>query len=306
MLVHWKIMVFKRIVKRPSFQFYPADWRVDSSLQICTLQARGLWMELLCLMHEIGQREGARYGFLEMNGKALENAQIARLVGIDSSMVSDLLNELLGAGVCSEEDGIIYSRRMSRDDVLKQKRTDAGSKGGSKLQAKAKQTIKQNPSKPSSKTQANHQANHQANFKQKVEQNTSKGAHPRARAEVEVEEEEEVEVEVEEEENIKSRKQKAYEVVELYHLLCPSMIKCKTLTDKRIAHINARLSEKVDFQELFIKAEASNFLAGRSEKFKAEISFLINPENCAKTLEGKYDTRENPRTEEVANYSEPF
>ena len=149
-------------MKRPSIQFYPADWRVDSSLQICTLQARGLWVELLCLMHEIGQREGARYGFLEMNGKALTNSQIARLVGIDSIMVSELLEELKSTGVCSVKDGVIFSRRFARDDEIKQKRTDAGSKGGAMTQANFKQTS----SKPSSKAQAKHQA--------KLKQNSSK------------------------------------------------------------------------------------------------------------------------------------
>jgi len=270
-------------MKRPSFQFYPADWRVDSSLRICTLQARGLWVELLCLMHEIGQRDGARYGFLEMNGKALTDAQISRLVGIEESLVSELLNELSDAGVCSVEEGVIYSRRFSRDETLKQKRTEAGSKGGSK-------------------TQANTQANSKQKLKQKGDQNTSKGARARGRAEVEVE----VEVEEEVEENIKTKKEQAQEVIELYHLLCPSLPPCKTITDKRISHINARLSEGVDFKDLFIKAEASDFLAGRSENFRAEISFLINPENCAKTLEGKYDNRDNPRTEKDRDYSDPF
>lgn len=230
-------------------------------------------------MHEIGQRDGARYGFLEMNGKALTDAQISRLVGIEVTNVVELLEELKEAGVCSEEEGVIYSRRFARDGLLKQKRTEAGSKGGSKTQANSKQKLKQK-------------------LKQKGDQNTSKGARARGRAEVEEEEEEE--------ENIKTKKEQAQEVIELYHLLCPSLPPCKTLTDKRISHINARLSEGVDFKDLFIKAEASDFLAGRSENFRAEISFLINPENCAKTLEGKYDNRDNPRTEKDRDYSDPF
>ena len=247
--------------KRPSFQFYPSDWRADSSLQICSLKARGLWVEILCLMHEIGQREGARYGFLELEGKRLGGGHLARLVGIEEKQVCVLLDELQEAGVFSrDENGVIYSRRLVRDGELKQIRSKAGSKGGSKSQAKAKQK----PSKAISKS-------------------------PLAGARTEDEDEEEEERDKKKESA--ERKKEEDELVQMFHKLCPSFPSIRKLTKSRRAAIAARAKEGVSFQELFEKAEASDFLAGRTNDFRADLSWLLNPENCNKTLEGKYDNR---------------
>lgn len=39
-------------MRRPSFQFYPGDWVSNQKLRRCTLEERGLWMEVMCLMHD--------------------------------------------------------------------------------------------------------------------------------------------------------------------------------------------------------------------------------------------------------------
>jgi hypothetical protein len=44
-------------------KFYPSDWRSDPMLRLCSLAARGLWMEMMCLMHE-----AEPYGSLLVNG----------------------------------------------------------------------------------------------------------------------------------------------------------------------------------------------------------------------------------------------
>jgi hypothetical protein len=282
-------------LKRPAFQFYPADWRTDSSLKVCTLAARGLWVEMLCLLHELGQQEGSRYGFLELRGKPLSPDQLGRLVGIDLATLGPLLEELEAAGVFSrDEGGVIYSRRLDRDGKIKQIRSNAGSKGGSKSQAKAKQTTKQNgsktPSKATSKTQAN-------------------GAHARAPAEDEVEVEEE-----EEEKGGPGESDTPATVVDLYHDLCPSLPRCLKLTPARKSSIKARAKEfatqgsrekGLGFALLFQKAEASDFLTGRDGNFRADLSWLINPDNSTKTLEGKYDNRTST-TAPDRSYDESF
>jgi ethanolamine utilization protein EutQ (cupin superfamily) len=248
-------------MKRPSFQFYPSDWRADTGLQICSLQARGLWVEILCLMHEIGQREGGRYGYLEMNGKRLTGAQIARLVGIDEKQVLHLMDELQEAGVFSRgEDAVIYSRRLLRDGELKQTRSKAGSKGGSKTQSLIKQKQKQKP---------------------------SKGAREGAPAE----DEDEEEVKKRRNKESKERKKEEAAILASYHDLCPSLPKVRRLTEARRKSMGARQREGVDFKELFTKAEASDFLTGRIGEFKADFGWLLLPDNCVKTLEGKYDNR---------------
>jgi len=106
----------------PWLKFYPTDWRADPALRMCSLGARGLWMEMLCIMHE-----AVPYGTLRVNGKPVSDRQLAALAGGD---VGDLLVELEEAGVFSrEEDGTIFSRRMQRD-AEKAARDKANGKGG--------------------------------------------------------------------------------------------------------------------------------------------------------------------------------
>ena len=113
-------------MKRPSFQFYPADWRKDPALSTCSLAARGLWIELMCVAHESDE-----YGTLSINGKPMTEQQIARAVGEAPSVIAKLLAELESSGVFSRDDnGSIYSRRMIKDERLRNIRADAGRLGG--------------------------------------------------------------------------------------------------------------------------------------------------------------------------------
>ena len=121
-------------MKRPAFQFYPADWRKDAALQSCSIAARGLWIEVMCIAHECEP-----YGHLTINGKAMTPAQIARLVGISSKECTALFAELEEAGVLSRsDDGTIFSRRMVRDEDLRQRRA-AGGEAGSEHGIKGKE-----------------------------------------------------------------------------------------------------------------------------------------------------------------------
>jgi hypothetical protein len=95
---------------QPWMKFYPRDWRADEKLRVCSLAARGLWMEMLALMHG-----SERYGHLLINGKAPTDAQLAVLAGAPSPQVVDLLGELEEAGVFSRSaSGAIYSRRITK------------------------------------------------------------------------------------------------------------------------------------------------------------------------------------------------
>lgn len=118
-------------MKRPAFQFYPADWRKDMALQSCSVAARGLWMDMLCIAHECEP-----YGHLTVNGKAMSAAQIGRHTGLTERECQRLIVELDDAGVSSRtDDGTIYSRRMVRDEDLRQRRAEGG-KAGSEHGAK--------------------------------------------------------------------------------------------------------------------------------------------------------------------------
>lgn len=113
-------------MKRPSFQFYPADWRKDAALQSCSISAQGLWINLMCIAHECDP-----YGHLTINGKAMTAAQIGRLVGLSARECQSLIDELSDAGVLSfDEEGAIFSRRMVNDERVRNARA-AGGKAGS-------------------------------------------------------------------------------------------------------------------------------------------------------------------------------
>jgi hypothetical protein len=110
----------------PWMKFFPSDWRADPSLRMCSVGARGLWMELLCIMHEAQPR-----GSLVVNGRSLNDRQIAALAGARLDEVSAWLAELEDAGVFSrEDDGTIYSRRMRRDVEKEEADKANGRKGG--------------------------------------------------------------------------------------------------------------------------------------------------------------------------------
>lgn len=128
-------------MKRPAFQFYPADWRKDSALQSTSIAARGLWIEMTCVMHECDP-----YGHLAINGNPMSDAQLSRLVGESQQSVKRLLSELEVAGVFSRtNDGCIFSRRMVKDEYLRNIRAEAGRLGGNPnlLNQKDNQTTNQ-------------------------------------------------------------------------------------------------------------------------------------------------------------------
>jgi len=113
-------------MKRPSFQFYPADWLTDAALRMVSIGARGLWIDMLCIMHQ-----GTQYGYLKVNDKVILNANLARMTGSTLHEVEGWLLELSDAGVYSTDDSnCIYSRRMIRDEEIRQARADGGYKGG--------------------------------------------------------------------------------------------------------------------------------------------------------------------------------
>ena len=123
-------------MKLPAFQFYPGDWRKDSGVQSLDYEARGVWFEILCLMHESTPR-----GVLTLNNKAMPESALARLLGLDENLLKQILTKLTEHGVASVEPttGALMSRRMVRDEKLRQTRAECGKQGGNP------RLLKQNP-----------------------------------------------------------------------------------------------------------------------------------------------------------------
>ncbi len=114
-------------MKLPAFQFYPGDWRKDTGVQSLSYEARGVWFEILCLMHESERR-----GVLTLNGKPMPEDALARLLGIPEVLLKQILTTLLNHGVSSiePETGALMNRRMVRDEHLRLVRSNAGKQGG--------------------------------------------------------------------------------------------------------------------------------------------------------------------------------
>lgn len=134
-------------MKRPSFQFYPGDWRRDTPLQSCSIGARGLWIEMMCLMHD-----GTPYGHLRVHAKDILPPILARMVGVSLPELEGYLEELCDAGVLARtESGTIYSKRMVRDEEIRQSRASGGFRSLDNPHVpRPKDTHKGYPSPPSS------------------------------------------------------------------------------------------------------------------------------------------------------------
>lgn len=113
-------------MKQPWMKFFPIDWRADPTLRQCSVGARGLWIDLICLMHE-----AEPYGHLVSNNQKIDERSIGLLTNIDRRSVKHLLDELERNGVFARtESGIIYSRRMVRDYEKIQRDKENGRRGG--------------------------------------------------------------------------------------------------------------------------------------------------------------------------------
>lgn len=94
-------------MRRPSFQFYPADWRNNANLRRCSWEARGVWIEVIGLMHDSDQ-----YGVLHWPLK-----EIAQALGAPVKLIQELASKSVmkgrDKGVC---EAYVYTPRSHRKD----------------------------------------------------------------------------------------------------------------------------------------------------------------------------------------------
>jgi hypothetical protein len=101
------------------------------AIQSLSYHHRGVWFELLLLMHCSEER-----GKLVLNGRPMTSSGLARLLGMTEGEVKDAIDVLIASGVASRDaSGAIVNRRMVREEEIRRKRKEAGKVGGSKAQA---------------------------------------------------------------------------------------------------------------------------------------------------------------------------
>ena len=83
-------------------------------------------------------------------------------------------------------------------------------------------------------------------------------------------------------------------IKDMYNEICVSFPRLTVLSDRRKQAIKARLNtySVEQFKEVFIKAEASDFLKGKNNRdWQANFDWLMKDTNMAKVLDGNYDNR---------------
>jgi hypothetical protein len=108
------------------------------------------------------------------------------------------------------------------------------------------------------------------------------------------------------------KKNDIQQIVDLYHSICISFPKIRSVSASRAKAIRARLNTYSidDFRTLFENAEASSFLKGSNDRnWTATFDWLIKDANMAKVLEGNYADKGKPtgRKEKLPGwFNKPF
>lgn len=107
-------------------KFYPSDWRSDPALRACTPTARSIWIDLIGLMHE-----AEPYGYLLLNGVAPSVKTLSGLLNVHhKTLIAGMINLSENGVYSTDENGVIYSRRMVRDHAKALLDQENGRRGG--------------------------------------------------------------------------------------------------------------------------------------------------------------------------------
>jgi len=106
----------------PAMMFYVGDWLKAPDIQCLSYELKGIWFEMLCYMWESQER-----GYLNYSTE-----ELARLLRLPEDLLKQKLEQLSKRAIFSvrENDGAIYSRRMIKDQEIREIRKKAGSLGG--------------------------------------------------------------------------------------------------------------------------------------------------------------------------------
>lgn len=263
-------------------KFFTSDWRADPRLKMCSAGARGVWIEMICLMHE-----AKPYGHLLVYGQPPNEAQLASLTGIPFAELHQYLADLERMGVFSRtKEGVIYSRKLVRMEAKSAKARKNGKKGG-------------NPSL------GNKTENCESlNLMDKAEDKPQK---PEARSQI-LSKDTNVSLSVPAEPthaNDSTRAVSAFNEAASRS----GWSQVQKLTPQRSKQIRARLAEcgGIDgWQVALRKAQDSDFLCGRTSKpwTGFGIDWFTKQANFTKLMEGNYDNRDR-KADQIRSADDP-
>ena len=113
-------------MKMPYLKWYYRDVQADSCLRMCSMEARGVWYELLWIM-----AGSTRHGYLvKSDGCPYSDDELCRLIGTDKDTLYRSKAELLAASVPGVDGDVWFNRRMVCDEARRVKAAEFGRKGG--------------------------------------------------------------------------------------------------------------------------------------------------------------------------------
>lgn len=110
-------------------KLYPRKWQSDAALRACNANARGVWMELICIMYQSSPK-----GYLCQPNRItdrLTDSVILRLSGLLENEYRDGIEELERNGVFSRtEHGVVYCRHIVEESRKSAINAENGALGG--------------------------------------------------------------------------------------------------------------------------------------------------------------------------------
>jgi len=109
----------------PCLNLYTGDWKKDPELSACSPATRGVWIDLICTMHDASTAT--------LIGTPEQLARLSRCSASEMHLALDELSRTRTARL-SERDGVytVTCRRLQRKQELSKKRSESGSKGAAK------------------------------------------------------------------------------------------------------------------------------------------------------------------------------
>lgn len=150
---------------QPYLPLYVQDFLTDEKLAECSAESTGVYIRLMCLMHKSEQ-----YGKILLKQKYkqkssnIENfaAMLAKQMPYDFAIILSGINELILENVIQIDGDFLIQKRMVKDELVSNSRSENGSKGGKKTAEKYKNFAKAN-------TKAKIQANTENEIENEIE-----------------------------------------------------------------------------------------------------------------------------------------
>jgi hypothetical protein len=289
-------------VKRPSFQFYPADWKNNSKLRRCSEAARGAWVDILCLLNDCDEYGVCRWPLTELARAAGVPLKLAKelaakdvLKGADKGARDysfaprhagkegqPVVLVVVGDGPCW------YCSRFVRDEYVRQRR------GQSSRFTSENQPPLVGENEPPNTAPKTPIGERQGDGLTSTSTSTSKPTTPDGV------------VVASQAGNLSSQRPDRaprpdcphQDIIALYHEILPECPQVRDWTPARAQQLRARWNEDprrqtLDYwRQFFVYVKRCGFLVGRGagdRPFLADLEWLTKSKNFTKIREGKYE-----------------